>query len=223
MYCRDTPLDVLYRDVDVRQCLKIEENEGVDLSALRKAFAHNRVVSSLAGEFDHKSCWEVFTDDRFAHYFTPAQWRIFNRHILWTRLIRETPTADDAGNMVDLVPYIGKRREYLVIKPNREFGGVGVTIGPDVTQQAWEQVIQEAVAHPSAYVVQRYSPPRTKQFPIIDDSGEVTSEELFVNCGFVATAKDIGIVGRASRKSVVNVAQQGGLTTVLMILDQQHI
>src|SRR5437870_1762474 len=71
------------------------------VKAVRTAFRRNQVVSSLAGDFDHKSCWELFTDDRFGHFFTPAQWRIFNRHILWTRLIRETKTTQESGRTVD--------------------------------------------------------------------------------------------------------------------------
>jgi hypothetical protein len=222
LYYRDMRVDVMYRDMDVKQCLALEKNEGIDLGHIKKAFQRNQVVSSLAGEFDHKSCWELFTDDRYAHFFTAAQWRIFNRHMLWTRLIRETMTSEETGRMIDLIPYIQKQRPYLVIKPNREYGGVGVTIGPEVSQPEWEAVLQEAVTHPCTYVVQRYSPVRSKMFPVLSAAGEVTTEEHFLTCGFVVTAKDIGLVGRSSRKSIVNVAQQGGLTTILMVLDQQR-
>jgi hypothetical protein len=221
LYHKDLPLDVLYRDVEVRQCVRMEA-EGHDLSALRTAFRRNQVVSSLAGEFDHKSCWELFTDDQFAHYFTPAQWRIFGRHMLWTRLIRETRTADDSGRIVDLVPYVRKHRERLVIKPNRDFGGTGVVLGPEVSASEWDRVLEEAVARPSTYVVQSYTPVRSKEFPVVYADGSVSSEEFHVTCGFIVSASEIGIIGRAAKKSVVNIAQHGGLTTVLMILDQQQ-
>jgi uncharacterized circularly permuted ATP-grasp superfamily protein len=222
LYYRDMLIDVIYRDMDIKQCIALENNEGIDLQPIRKAFQRNQMVSSLAGDFDHKSCWELFTDDFFCHHFTAAQWRIFNRHVLWTRLIRETKTSDETGRMIDLIPYVQKHRPYLVIKPNREYGGVGVTIGPDVTQAEWERVLQEAVSHPFTYVVQRYTQGRCKSFPMLQADGSVTPEDFYITCGFVVTAKDIGLVGRSSRKAVVNVAQQGGLTTVLMILDQQR-
>jgi hypothetical protein len=220
---RGIPIDVIYRDIDVKQCIEIEKSEGKDLSAIRTAFQRNQVVSSLAGDFDHKSCWELFSDDRFGHFFTPAQWRIFNRHILWTRLIRETKTTQEAGRTVDLVPYVRNNRESLVVKPNRQFGGVGVTIGPETTAARWDEVIQEAVTHPYTYVVQRYTPVHSNEFPVLHPGGEVSSEEFFVNSGFYVTANAISLIGRASKKSVVNVAQAGGLTTVLMILDQQRL
>jgi uncharacterized circularly permuted ATP-grasp superfamily protein len=222
LYFRDMVIDVIYRDMDIKQCIALEKTEGIDLQPIRKAFERNQVISSLAGDFDHKSCWELFTDDLFCHHFTAAQWRIFNRHILWTRLIRETKTADETGRMFDLIPYIEKNRPYLVIKPNREYGGLGVTIGPEVSQAQWEKVLNEAVSHPYSYVVQRYAPVRCKSFPMLQPDGTVAPEEFFATCGFVVTAKDIGLVGRSSRRSVVNVAQHGGLTTVLMILDQQR-
>ena len=222
LYFRDQVIDVIYRDMDIKQCIALEKSEGIDLQPIRKAFERNQVISSLAGDFDHKSCWELFTDDFFCHHFTAAQWRIFNRHILWTRLIRETKTTDESGRIIDLIPYIEKNRPYLVLKPNREYGGLGVTIGPEVSQAQWEATLNGAVAQPFTYVVQRYAPVRSRSFPMLQADGSVAPEDFYLTCGFVVTAKDIGLVGRSSRRSVVNVAQQGGLTTVLMILDQQR-
>jgi hypothetical protein len=43
-----------------------------------------------------------------------------------------------------------------------------------------------------------------------------------VTCGFTMTAGQTGVLGPAAKGSVVNVALKGGLTTVLMILDQQQ-
>jgi hypothetical protein len=218
---RDLPIDVFYRDVELKQCTQIEASIGKELSAIRQAFRQNQVVSSLAGDFDHKSCWEIFTDDQFAHHFSAAQWRIFGRHMLWTRLIRDTRTADDSGRIIDLVPYIAKHREELVIKPNREFGGTGVTLGAETEPAVWDEVLQQAVTQPYCFVVQRYAPVRTKDFPVVRQDGSVVGESFHVTCGFIVSAGAIGIVGRASKKSVVNIAQHGGMTTVLMILDQQ--
>jgi hypothetical protein len=218
---RGLPIDIFYRDIELKQCVHIEATQGRELSAIRQAFRQNQVISSLAGDFDHKSCWEIFTDDQFAHHFSAAQWRIFSRHVLWTRLIRDTRTSDDSGRVIDLVPYIAKHRHELVIKPNREFGGTGVTLGAETEPAVWEQVLQEAVAHPYCHVVQRYAPVRSKDFPVVRDDGSVAGESFHVTCGFIVSASAIGIVGRASKKSVVNIAQRGGLTTVLMILDQQ--
>jgi uncharacterized circularly permuted ATP-grasp superfamily protein len=108
------------------------------------------------------------------------------------------------------------------MKPNREYGGLGVTIGPEISQAHWEAMLNEAAAQPFTYVVQRYAPVRSRSFPMLQPDGTVAPEDFYLTCGFVVTAKDIGLVGRSSRRSVVNVAKQGGLTTVLMILDQQR-
>jgi hypothetical protein len=223
LYHRDLPLDVLYRDVEVKELIRIEEQEGRDLTPIRKAFQANQVVSSPAGDFDHKSCWEVFTDDQFAHHFTAAQWRIFNRHMLWTRLIRDTRTADDSGRMIDLVPYARQHRHDLVLKPNREFGGSGVVIGPEATESEWDVALQVAVSNPWTHVVQRYTPVRTKDFPVIRGDGTAGTERFHVTCGFIVSASEIGILGRVSKETVVNIAQRGGMSTVLMILDQQNV
>jgi hypothetical protein len=52
------------------------------------------MVSSIAGDLDHKTCFEVLTDEEVAaRVFSVAERQLFRRHILWTRMVtqRETP------------------------------------------------------------------------------------------------------------------------------------
>jgi len=52
--------------------LYMEKEEGLDIRPMKILFRENRMVSSLAGDFDHKSTWEILTDPRFTEkYFTP--------------------------------------------------------------------------------------------------------------------------------------------------------
>ncbi|MHB8878674.1 MAG: hypothetical protein ACYC8T_33660, partial [Myxococcaceae bacterium] len=84
LYAGDEPLDILYRDTMISELVEYEQDAG-ELTAMRWAFANNRVVSSIAGEFDHKSAFEILSDPRFHHHFTARQRKIFERHIPWTR------------------------------------------------------------------------------------------------------------------------------------------
>ena len=43
-------------------------------------------------------------------------------------------------------------------------------------------------------------------------------EATHVVCGFLATPRGVSILGRASKKRVVNVGQKGGLTAVLVLV-----
>lgn len=219
IWAGDLPVDVIYRDAEIREYIGYED-EGHDMTALKTAFLRNQVVSSLAGEFDHKSTFEVLTTPEFEQYFSLKQRRIFRRHVLWTRIVREARSTGPDGEEIDLLPWLRRNKDRLVLKPNREFGGTGIVVGPHTDLGDWDAAIEDALKDDSdtgGVVAQRYVDVRTKDFPVLVDGG-ISLEEFYVVCGFLATARGVGILGRASKKRVVNIGQQGGLTAVLVMM-----
>ena len=174
-----------------------------------------RLISGLTWEFDQKSAWEIFTDDRYARYFTDAQRRFFRAHVLWTRLVRQTMAIDPAGRVVDLVPFVRRHRERLVLKPTTLFGGEGVTLGRTVSQRAWETQLHRALTGRQRFVVQRLARVPTDTFPMLD--GGVHFTERCVVSGFFFNSSAIGLVGRFSGLPVVNVSRGGGLIPALWV------
>ncbi|MDH5501333.1 MAG: hypothetical protein OEY72_09580, partial [Gammaproteobacteria bacterium] len=63
VWFQDVRVDIAYRDYEARDLLELERAEGIRFEAMRLLFKQNRMVSSLGGDFDHKSCFEVFTDE----------------------------------------------------------------------------------------------------------------------------------------------------------------
>ena len=113
--------------------------EGVNLDPMRLLFRQNRIISSMAGEFDHKSCWEMLTDTQFTQkYFTAEERQVFRRHILWTRLLSERETTLPDGETGDLLQFVRGHHDLLVLKPNRSYGGDRVVIGPAVDAAEWD-------------------------------------------------------------------------------------
>ncbi len=211
------PIDLLYRDTTIDELAEMEKEEGKELDGVRWAFRNNRVVSSIAGEFDHKSAFEVLSDTRFHRHFTARQRKRFEKYIPWTRTIREGRTTGIIGSEIDLVPFVRKNRLGLVLKPNRGFGGESVVIGPYVELGEWDEALNHAVQHPGSMVVQRFVPSLVKDFPVVTPDGRTQLEEFYVVCGFYVTPDGLGILGRASKKRVVNVAQKGGLVTCMVL------
>jgi hypothetical protein len=163
----------------------------------------------------------VLTSPELSTLFTAKQQKIFKKHVLWTRIVRETKTTDIDGQPVDLVPWLRRNKDRVVLKPNRSFGGTGIVVGPHVDLAAWDDAIAEALSPDAAetggVVAQRYVDVKVKDFPILSD-GAVSLEEFYVVCGFLATPRGVGLLGRASKKRVVNVGQKGGLTAVLVMV-----
>ncbi|HWB14510.1 MAG TPA: hypothetical protein VG826_35125 [Pirellulales bacterium] len=216
VFYEGTPVDIAYRDYEVRDLLALEAR-GVDLAPVRRLFVENRMISSIGGDFDHKSCWEILTDPVLSRkYFNSDERQVFRRHILWTRLLGDRQTSLPHGETGRLLDYVRREHDRLVLKPNRSYGGDRVYIGHGMTQAEWDGAIDAALADNEAWVVQRLASIPVNEFPVVDENGEVHVEPFYTVMGFAPTKYGLGIVGRASQKQVVNVAQRGGMCGILV-------
>jgi hypothetical protein len=215
VYYDGARVDLAYRDYAVCDLLDLQR-EGADVAPMRALFRQNRMISSIAAELDQKSCWEVLTDARFTHtYFTADERQVFRHHIPWTRLVSDRRTDLPHGEAGDLLDYVRRQREALVLKPNRSYGGDGVRIGPGMTQAEWESALDAAVADRERWVVQELVRIPVQDFAVLGPDGRVRAEPFYTVMGFVPSPYGLAILGRASQKQVVNVAQRGGLCVVM--------
>jgi len=209
------PIDLAYRDYQVSDLIALEKS-GVDVEPMRLLFRQNRMISSIAGELDQKSCWEVLTDPQFTQkYFSADERQIFRRHILWTRLLGDRQTLLPVGRSGDLLEYVRRESESLVLKPNRAYGGTGVVIGHLLTQQEWEAALEQALADSERWVVQQVATIPVSEFPVLGPDGKPHMEPFYTVMGFAPTKYGVATLGRASQKQVVNVANRGGMVAVM--------
>ena len=211
----DHVVDLVYRDYGVLDLVELE-SQGVSVEPMRRLFRENRVVSSIGAELDQKSCWEIFTDHALAErYFTETERSVFRRHILWTRLLSDRSTQLPGGEAGDLLEFARREQETLVLKPNRGYGGDGVTIGHTLTRPEWERAIDAALADEERWVVQRLAAIPVVEFPTLAEDGTLQPEPFYTVMGFAPGPSGIAILARASQRQVVNVAQRGGMCAVM--------
>jgi carboxypeptidase Taq len=220
VYCGDVLIDIAYRDFELRELIAREKETGKLLDAMRLLFRQNRVVSSIVGDFDHKSGFEVLSDPVLADkYFGADDRRLFRRHVLWTRLLGDRKTTLPDGREADLMGYARRNREILVLKPNRSYGGTGVVLGAATDPAEWERLLDEAAAFfndpERSSVVQAATRLPVHEFPVVGADGRVFGEPFYAVMGFAATENGVGTLCRVSQKQVVNVAQRGGLAALL--------
>ena len=99
-------VDLAYRDYGVVDLLELEA-EGVDVEPMRVLLRENRMISSIAADLDQKACWEVLTDPRLCQqYFTPEERQLFQRHILWTRVLSDRRTVLPDGRQGNLLEFV---------------------------------------------------------------------------------------------------------------------
>jgi hypothetical protein len=216
VYYREDVVDLAYRDYAVYDLIDLGK-EGISVEPMRLLFRENRVISSIGAELDQKSCWEVLTDPQLTHkYFSTDERQFFRRHVLWTRLLADRRTLLPDGQTGGLLEFARQERERLVLKPNRGFGGQGVVLGPAQAQVEWEEALRKALADRERWVVQQLASIPVTEFPVVGPDGAVHGEPFYTVMGFAATQNGLAILGRASQKQVVNVAQRGGMCVVML-------
>lgn len=216
VFYEGTPIDIAYRDYEVRDLVALARDEGVDVEPMRRLFRENRMISSMAGEFDHKSSWELLTEPTLARrFFTSDERQVFRRHVAWTRLFSDRRTTLPDGESGELVKFSRKNREILVLKPNRSYGGDRVLLGQLMEMNEWDKAVDAALVE-GDWVVQRLVSIPVGEFPFMADDGIVHTEPFYTVLGFAPTKYGLAIVGRASQRQVVNVAQRGGMCSVLV-------
>jgi hypothetical protein len=209
-------VDLAYRDYPVADLIDLER-EGKDVEPMRALFRQNRMISSITAELDQKSCWEVLTDAQFTRkYFSADDRQVFRRHILWTRVLSDRQTQLPDGQTGDLLEYVRKEYESLVLKPNRDFGGHGVVLGLGLPRGEWEAAMEQALSDTERWVVQQLASIPVSEFPVLGPDNRPHVEPFYVVMGFAATKYGLAVLGRASQKQVVNVAQRGGMCGVFI-------
>jgi hypothetical protein len=210
------PIDLAYRDYPVCDLLDLEAT-GLNIEPMRVLFRENRIISSIGAELDQKSIFEVLTDRQLTQkYFSADERRFFRRHVLWTRVLSDRRTELPDGKRGELLPYVRREHDTLVLKPNRAYGGQGVVLGGALTQQEWEEAIEKSLADKERWVVQQLASIPVSEFPVVGPDGAVHGEPFYTVMGFAPTKDGLAILGRASQKQVVNVAQRGGMCAVML-------
>ena len=76
--------------------------------------------------------------------------------------------------------------------------------------------MDKALGERERWVVQEFATIPVSEFPVIGPSGPVNFEPFYTVMGFAGTKYGLAILGTASQKQVVNVAQPGGLCVVMI-------
>ena len=217
VYCGDERVDLVYRDYAVLDLVELAA-EGMDPEPMRRLFRENRVVSSITAELDCKSCFEVLTDPVLSErYYSEEERRVFQHHVLWTRVVRQRRTSLPSGEVGDLMEFARRERDWLVLKPSRGYGGDGVLLGQTVGDGEWIAALDAALADEELWVLQRLAQIPVIEVPALLADGTLHPEAFYHVMGFASSDEGIAILARASQRQVVNVAQHGGMAAVMVV------
>ena len=110
-------------------------------------------------------------------------------------------------------------RESLVLKPNDEYGGTGVTLGWEASPSDWYAALNDALNAPAGtWVIQERIPVRRETFPMFDAAGTVTMREMLVDFApYLFRGRMTGYLTRLSSTGLANVTSGGGQVPAFVI------
>ena len=210
LVAHEKKIDLVYRRVLINDIVA----RPADCSALVKAYSANAVcvANSFRCKIPHvKAFFAVLTDEQNGALFSHAERELIRKHIPWTRVVADVKTAH-YGQTVELLAFIRKERENLVLKPSDEYGGAGVTLGWETGEGAWDEAIERALTtKKGVWIAQERIPIRREVFPYIADVGRVDYRDMLVDFApYLFRGKLCGFLTRLSATGLANVTSGGG-------------
>src|SRR5262249_1210059 len=136
-------IDIVYKRLLVNEYLPIVDQYPALLNAYRSRAIC--MVNSFRSKLIHKKALlAVLTDERRANLFSTEERSAIQAHVPWTRLVRDEMTTH-SGRSINLLEFIRGNQDKLVLKPNDDYGGHGITIGWNTDTAAWTEALNEAL------------------------------------------------------------------------------
>jgi uncharacterized circularly permuted ATP-grasp superfamily protein len=222
LFANGERIDLVYRRVLINDIIARES----DCRALLDAYADRAVcvANTLRCKIPHKKAFfAVLTDPRHAALFSADERALIRRHIPWTVLVEERRVTRD-GESFDLIPYLRDRRDTLVIKPNDEYGGTGVTLGWETDERAWDAAIERALRERArGWVAQERIAVRREVFPICESGGVAMRDMLVDLAPYVFRGRFAGFLTRLSATGLANVTSGGGQVPAFVVSQTSQV
>ncbi|MDQ6652448.1 MAG: hypothetical protein M3Y84_06865, partial [Acidobacteriota bacterium] len=215
----DFQIDIVYKRLLVNEYLPIMNEYPALLDAYRAGAIC--MVNSFRSKLIHKKAlFAVLTDQRRAALFSHGEQEAIRKHVPWTRRVREGK-SDYFGKEIDLIKYIKANREKLVLKPNDDYGGHGITIGWNADEVNWDDALCNALRN-GDYLAQARVPTARETFPALKDDGTVEFAEQLVDLDPLLFNGKVGSAfTRLSSTELANVSSGGGMVPTFIISNKE--
>ena len=223
-------IDLVYRRVLVNDVIARAD----DCRVLVDAIASGTVcmANALRCKIPHKKAFfALLTDDAVTGPgglcpLSDAERAVVATAIPWTRVVEEVRTASPHRESIDLLAYAREHRDSLVLKPNDEYGGSGVTLGWETSVGEWDSALAKAVAGSGpadaadrSWVLQHRIPIRREAFLAVSGPPHaVTQRDMLVDFApYLFRGRQVGCLTRLSGSGLANVTSGGGQAATFVV------
>jgi len=211
----DFEIDIVYKRLLLNEYLPIM----LDYPALLNAYRAGAVcmVNSFRSKLIHKKAlFAVLTDQRHKNLFTTQEQEAIAAHVPWTRTVKDERT-DYFSKDIELLKFVAANRDRLVLKPNDDYGGHGISIGWNTNETQWNEALEAALAN-GDYLVQERVPTARETFPALTAEGRIEFAEQLVDLDPLLFNGRVGSAfTRLSFTELANVTSGGGMVPTYVI------
>jgi uncharacterized circularly permuted ATP-grasp superfamily protein len=166
-----------------------------------------------------KASLAVLSDERNAEMFTEAEQAAISANIPWSRVVEDRRTVIDDQD-VSLLEFAAAHREEFVLKPNDAYGGEGILLGWECSDEQWQEGLRTALREP--YIVQRRIAIPSSPFPSLVDGRVVLAERMLDTAPYVFGGRYVdGCLTRLSTASLLNVTAGGGSSVPTYLVERR--
>jgi len=211
-------IDIVYKRLLVNEYLPIMARYPALLNAYRDRAVC--MVNSFRSKLIHKKAlFAVLTDERRAALFSQTELAAIAAHVPWTRRLRDEQTSYHSRD-VNLLEFVLANRSKLVLKPNDDYGGHGITIGWNSNETVWREAM-EAALQVGDYLVQERVPTARETFPALTEDGRIEFSEQLVDLDPLLFNGKVGSAfTRLSATELANVTSGGGMVPTYIISEK---
>jgi hypothetical protein len=204
-------------DVVLRRILARELVTRWDLShPLLEAYRSRSVcvVNSFRAEIGQRRAFlELLTDDSVTAHLSAAERKLLKHIVRWTRLVSARKVEHD-GQEVDLLDWVVKNRERLMLLPDRPAPELRTYAGSEMSNVAWEWALRQALRTP--YVVQERSSGMMETYPFFQ-YGEFKLREVDVTVQAQLLGGELGDCTAVLHAKAAGSVTPLGIAPVLMV------
>ncbi|MBN1357026.1 hypothetical protein JXA40_12260 [bacterium] len=177
-------------------------------------------VRAATGDF--KTLPAIMSDEKYRKLFTEEEWQTMLETVPWTRLIRPGEKVNYMGETAEITELMKGNKDAFVLKPNVGYGGFGIFIGLDCSQNDWNNAVDKAAQPGADCAVQEFVRIPLDTFPVVENDQYLGFQPRKVNINYWSHAGEFaGAFLRAAVGNIINVHQGGGLVPVFF-LSEKH-
>jgi uncharacterized circularly permuted ATP-grasp superfamily protein len=199
-------IDIVYRRVLTSEFL----DKRAECQALEQAYRAQGAcfVNNFQTKLLHKKLvFAALRDETFLATLPARTAAVVRRSVPWTARVRDG-RVERHGKSVDLMEVALAERDQMVLKPNDDYGGRGISLGWQCSESAWHVALQAALKDPAAvWVLQQRVDLWQEDFP--DLEGRVAPRYVDLD-PFIFGTYFKGFLTRLSNAAISNVTAGAG-------------